>query len=200
MIHSISGVVKGVEGYQVVIGLGVVDIEIQAPHSALLMRGELVTLAAYFHWNAEHGPSLFGFATELDKKVFLLIIDCPGVGPKLGVGILAHLGVKDFLDAVQTNNAKALSSVSGIGAKKAEQIIVQLRDKVAKLIQSGIDLGGSTGLEHWHTVSQALASLNYNRSEIAAAMKQVSEMQGGQQATFDQLMRQALSVLARRSL
>ncbi len=198
MINSISGTIKAVEGHHVVVGLGVLDLEIAVPHSALLMRGDPVMLVTYFHWNSDHGPSLYGFATELDKKVFLLIIDCPGVGPKLGVAVLAHLGVKDFLDAVQSNNAKALSSVSGIGAKKAEQIIVQLRDKVAKLIQSGVELGGATGLEHWQTVSQALASLNYSRAEIAAALKQVSEMQGGQPASFDQLMRQALGVLAKR--
>jgi len=198
MIYSIEGTIKHVDGYHVVVSVGPLALELQAPHAASLLNGQQVVLATYFHWNSEHGPSLYGFASELDKKVFLMIIDCPGVGPKLGVAALAQLGVKDFLDAVQTNNSKALSSVSGIGAKKAEQIIVQLRDKVTKLIQSGIDLGQSAGLEQWATVSQALASLNYSRAEIAHAIKQVSEMQAGKEATFDQLMRQALGVLMRQ--
>lgn len=199
MISYVSGVVKGVTGNLVSLDIGPLALELQMPHAATLQVGSQVTAQVYLHWNQEQGPSLYGFASALDKTLFLMIIDCPGIGPKLGITILSSMSSHDFLSAIQTGNDRALSSISGIGAKKAEQLILQLRDKVAKLIKSGIDLDASSQAGHWHTVSQALVSLNYTRAEIAAAMKHLSQTQSGSSLTFDQLMRHALSYLAKKS-
>jgi Holliday junction DNA helicase RuvA len=151
------------------------------------------------HWNQEQGPSLFGFTSDLDKTVFLMIISCSGIGPKLGIAVLSAMSAKDFLAAVQTGNDKAFSAISGIGAKKAEQLIMQLRDKVAKLVKSGVELDETSQAGHWHTVSQALASLNYTCAEVAQTMKYLSQTYSGTSLTFDQLMRYALSYLAKKS-
>ena len=151
-------------------------------------------LLVHMHWNQENGPALFGFSTILEKNVFLMITSCSGLGPKLAMAVLAQLGAAEFLEAVQSANEDALSDVSGIGAKKAEQIIVQLKHKVAKLIESGIHLGASTTLEKRHEISQVLKSLNYSRPEIAAAMNYLNENYPGTQVAFDQLVRHALAI------
>lgn len=199
MLHMVNGPIAALFEQQVVVDCGAISLAISVPSSASFAVGQKAILHTYMHWNAENGPSLFGFANELDRTVFLMIISCSGLGPKIGLAILADLGTQAFLEAVHAGNDSALTKVSGIGAKKAEQMVVQLKHKVAKLLDSGISLEGSSSLEQWQTVSQVLQSLNYSRPEITAALKYLNEQQTNSQATFDQLMRQALSFLAKRA-
>ena len=177
--------------------MGFMGLELQVADANIKLE-ETVSLYVYMHWNQEQGPSLFGFSSELDKTVFLMIISCSGIGPKLGMAILSQMGAKTFLEAIQTSNNKALSAVSGVGAKKAEQLVLNVRDKVAKLMKTGIDLGGSQSLSHWNTVAETLTSLNYSRGEITAAMKHLGDSYPDVQLSFDQLMRHALSYLAKK--
>ena len=199
MISHINGVVKEINGHHVCVDIGPCALELYMPHSARLHVGAQTAVHVYMHWNQEQGPSLYGFSSELDKTVFLMIISCAGIGPKLGTSLLASMSAHDFLLAVQTSNDKAFSAISGIGAKKAEQLIMQLRDKVDKLVKSGVELPQEGQAGHWHTVSQALVSLNYTRAEIAQTMKYLSQHYNNTPLTFDQLMRHALSYLAKKS-
>ena len=91
-------------------------------------------MQTYMHWNQDNGPTLYGFNSILEKTVFLLIISCSGIGPKIGLAVLHHLEPATFVQAIIEENIKVLSSISGIGAKKAEQICVALKHKVAKLL------------------------------------------------------------------
>ncbi len=152
------------------------------------------------HWNQEQGPSLFGFLSELEKTVFLLIISCSGIGPKIALAALGELTPAQFLQAIQEGNTKALSSVSGIGAKKAEQMILNLKDKVTKLIQTQGIIGTSdetNALAQWSNVTQVLQSLNYSKGEIEAAMRYIGKECAGRSLPFDELLRKALSFLSK---
>ena len=86
----------------------------------------------------------------------------------------------------------------GIGAKKAEQMIVQLRHKVEKLLESGIVINDDASLTHWTTLNDVLVSLHYSRQEITAALSHIKDSDTNQNATFDHLLRQALSFLSKR--
>ena len=198
MINSISGIVKEINENQLTIDVNGIGYGIQVPQ-AVFTIGQKVDLLAHMHWNQENGPSLFGFSTALEKNVFLMITSCSGLGPKLAMAVLAQLGAAEFLEAVQSANEDALSDVSGIGAKKAEQIIVQLKHKVAKLLESGAHIGASATLEKRHEISQVLKSLNYSRQEISAAMNYLNENYPGTQVAFDQLVRHALAYLSKRA-
>lgn len=197
MIHSLTGTIKEISETGVVLDTGAFGFGISTAQPHKFQVGQQAHMLTYMHWNAENGPSLFGFATALEKTVFLLIIDCPGVGPKIGMAVLGHMSPAEFLEAVQSANEKALSSVNGIGAKKAEQIIVQLKHKVAKLVDAGIDLGDSAMLEQRHEIGQVLKTLNYSKAEISSAMHYLNESYPGNVA-FDQLMRHALAYLSKR--
>ena len=131
--------------------------------------------------------------------MFLLIISCTGIGPKIGLAVIAQLGYQPFIRAVQQEDILALSKVSGIGAKKAEQIIVQLKHKVARLIKTGIELDDAGDIQSWHTIGEVLESLNYSRTEISLAMKHLKQEYPNTQLPFDQLMRHALSFLSKKS-
>lgn len=197
MIHSISGKIIARTSQQITLQAGCFGFDLYVPDEKSFSMGEEISLATYMYWSAENGPSLFGFARPIEKQAFLLIISCSGIGPKIGLALLADLGAERFFQAIQMHDDKALSKVSGIGAKKAEQIIFQLKGKIDKLVASGIDLGDESSAKDWHTVAQALESLNYSRPEITRVMAQL-KLEGATASTnFDQLMRKALSFLSK---
>jgi Holliday junction DNA helicase RuvA len=198
MIHSISGTVKEVKEQAIVVDIGSIGLFLFVPSSIKFHQGQKVNLETYMHWNQEQGPSLFGFEHEFERTVFLLIIGCSGIGPKIALAVLAHLGAQGFLEVVSSGDEKALSKVNGIGSKKAEQIIVQLKHKISQLISSGHGNYDDTKAKTWQEVSQALESLNYTRTEISQAMQYLTAHHAGADLPFDQLLRQALGFLSKR--
>jgi Holliday junction DNA helicase RuvA len=198
MISAINGTIKAVKEQAIVVDVGALALQIAVPQESFFQIGNQISLATYMHWNQEQGPSLFGFNSELERAVFLIIIDCSGIGPKIGLAILGSLGAERFIEVVQAGDEKALSKVNGIGPKKAEQMIVQLKHKVAKLLDSGVKISGSAQITQWQNIQEVLESLNYSRTEIAVAMKQLRESTHEVQLPFDQLMRRALGYLAKK--
>lgn len=197
MIHSLTGVIQGRKKQSITIGIGPVACELAVADESQFLQGKSCTIFTHLHWNQEQGPSLYGFATPADRAVFLLVISCNGVGPRLGLAVLADLGASLFVGAVQKGDIKALSNVSGIGAKKAEQIIVQLKHKVDNLIESGIEIDGGSDAIDWQTISEALKALNYSRTEITQALSYLRTKQIDSPQSFDQLLRHALSYLSK---
>ncbi len=197
MVSYVTGTVKSAAKQRVTLAVGPVGLELGVPDGSLFQIGQAATVHLYMHWNQEQGPSLFGFTSSLEKEVFLLIISCSGIGPKIALAVLADLGAQGFLEAIQMGDERMLSKVSGIGLKKAEQMIVQLKHKIEPLIASGAMQGGSQRVMHWHTVSKALESLNYSRTEITQAMSHLKSTKAQVDISFDQLLRQALSFLSK---
>lgn len=200
MVSYLTGIVKCREKQLLVLDIGSMGLVVHVANAALFgaTNQESITVHTYFHWNQENGPTLFGFLTELERTVFLLIIGCSGIGPKIGLAVLDGMGPQRFLDAIQTSNDSALSKVSGIGAKKAEQMIVQLKHKVAQLVKSGVDMGDQSSAVHWNTVSEVLESLSYSPVEIARTIKYLNDTHVQEDLSFDKLMRHALSFLSKQ--
>ena len=198
MIEYITGIVKLFDEGLLIVEVGPIGVALQVPTSTTYESGQEVTVYAHLHWNQETGPHLYGFASSRERRIFLLITSCSGVGPRLGIAILSDLGVDRFLAAVQMEDIKALSSVSGIGAKKAEQIIVHLKHKVAQLIKSVEMMQGALSTQ-WHEMAQVLESLKYTKAEVVQALQYVRAQYVQQEAPFDALMRCALSFLAKKS-
>jgi Holliday junction DNA helicase RuvA len=196
MLHYVRGKVAHTEEQEVVVEVSGIGLSVLVPNAILFQKNSLIELQLYMHWNQEQGPTLFGFSSLLEKKVFLLIISCSGIGPKIALALLAQMRPSDFVQAITTSNLDALSSVSGIGRKKAEQIIVQLRHKIGPLTESLDEFVESADTLRFKDVADALASLSYSRQEITRAMQYLQEQQGGK--PFDELFRHALSFLAKR--
>lgn len=198
MIEHIQGTVTSKTEGGMVVAAGPLGMHIAVPHPESFQQGQDVSLFIYLHWNQEQGPSLYGFAEKLDKTVFLLIISCSGIGPKMALALLAQLGAKQCLQAIAHEQTSVLSKAPGIGAKKAEQLIVHLRGKVAKLLASG-DCGDMRDVGALLDISQALSSLHYTPAEIAATMRHLGALDQAATLPFDQLMRTALSFLAKKN-
>lgn len=200
MITSLSGIITYASSGTLVLDVHGVGFEVTVAQSVVFPLKESATLLTYWHWSAENGPTLYGFTHELERSIFGLVISCSGMGPKLGMALLSSLTPQAFLQAIQMGDEKALSKVSGVGAKKAEQLIVQLKHKVAGLIDQVAATGHSLdpALEQWKNITQVLQSLHYSRPEIDAALSHIQKEHKGQSMAFDILMRSALSFLAKR--
>ena len=106
------------------------------------------------------------------------------------------------ITALYEGDQKVLSSVSGIGTKKAEHMIVHLKAKAQKLIKTG-QISNTGSVSYLHEVDSALQSLNYSRGEIQRAMEHIKQAQASRAEetvppSFDVLLRRALSYLTHK--
>ncbi len=197
MFDYILGTIKEVDDKSIILETGQIGYSLLIPNTKGLTVDAQQTLYAYMHWNSENGPSLFGFQTQLERKVFLLIIGCSKIGPSIALSILSTFSAAQFLEIITTHDDKQLSTVPGIGAKKAEQIIVQLKHKVQKMISAGLVVPETQeSFVQWQNVSDVLNSLNYSNQEISQAIQHLTEKYKEQNCSLDQLIRSALSFLS----
>jgi Holliday junction DNA helicase RuvA len=91
----------------------------------------------------EDSLSLYGFASEEERDLFLLLISVSGVGPKVGLAALSGGSSRDLLRAIAAGDAKRFQAVPGIGKRTSERIIVELREKVAGSLEEEVALGAA---------------------------------------------------------
>jgi holliday junction DNA helicase RuvA len=198
MISKVVGIITSVDQNQVEVCLGAIGLSLVllVPSAQKFVVNSEVVFFSYVHWNQEQGPVLFGFEDAAQRSTFVTLISCSGVGPKMGLAILEQLGLNGFIGAIQKQDVKQLSTVSGIGSKKAEQIIVQLKHKIDKLVEQKefLHLGG---FEHVSQVRSVLLSLNYSNFEVVQALDYIKKASIEKTANFDMALRQALSFLAK---
>lgn len=197
MIATISGTVSTTTQQTIIIQYHGIGFELSVAHPYSYQPQQSVTLYTHLHWNQEQGPSLFGFQSELEKATFLLIISCSGVGPKMALTILQQLDPAIFLQAIHEHNIDTLSSIHGIGTKKAEQLAVTLKHKVDKLLQQHPQLA-TTSLGVFKDLTDTLNSLNYSSIEIKSVTNYLKETSIDINIPFDQLLRKALIFLAKK--
>lgn len=100
---------------------------------ALPKINDEVSLFAYFHVS-ENSQALYGFISKEEREVFLKLIDISGIGPKVALGILSGISVEQIVNAVENEDVSAFKSVSGVGKKTAERLILELKGKLTAII------------------------------------------------------------------
>lgn len=197
MIATISGIITSISEQTIVIEQAGIGFELFVATPLSFTLQQQTTIQTYLHWNQENGPTLYGFNSIIEKTVFLLIISCSGIGPKIGLAVLHHLDPATFLQAIVEENIKILSSISGIGTKKAEQICVALKHKVAKFLKDQPAIASSsTSLSNWKDLSDTLTSLGYNPAEIKSVTNYLKENNIDTTIPFGTILRKALAFLS----
>lgn len=163
----------------VVIDVGGVGYKIFAPTSTINKLGEIGSEAmVHTHYHVrEDNISLYGFATAEELRMFELLIGVSGVGAKSANTILANISPSKFALSVITNDVKELTKLPGIGAKSAQRIILELKDKLkteesistGDAITETIQVGGDNLSE----AVAALQVLGYPQREAAKAVASV---------------------------
>ena len=148
-----------------------------------LVIGQMGELHTYLQVK-EDGITLFGFADPKEKELFLKLITVSGVGPKMGISILAAMSGEEFARAIATADVKGLSKVKGLGKKTAEKIVLELHGKISAAEVLGAS-GETVGAETAQTVAKAtpqeeeaisaLMGLGFTRAESAQAVKKAKD-------------------------
>ncbi len=149
-----------------------------------LTIGEVGELYTYLQVK-EDGVTLFGFAEPKEKELFLKLIGVSGVGPKMGIAILAALAAEEFATAVATADVKRLSAVKGLGKKTAEKIVLELHGKIsaAEILDASGETASlpatptaqKTSPEEEESIA-ALMGLGFTRAESAQAVKKARDL------------------------
>lgn len=107
----------------------------------------------------EDSNELFGFAEQAERSLFVLLLSVSGVGAATALMMLSAMGIRDIKEAIASGDAQLLQSIKGIGAKTAQRIIIDLKDKVLKL--EGDSIIGSAGavVPQTQQKEEALAAL-----------------------------------------
>ncbi len=126
----------------------------------------------------EDGVELYGFFSLEERECFNKLITVSGVGPKAAMSILSIMTPDALTLAISTEDVKAISKASGIGAKTAARIVLELRDKVSKSMM-GVALPSAQGTKRgaltpaFSEAGEALSVLGYDKSSILNALKDV---------------------------
>jgi Holliday junction DNA helicase RuvA len=193
MIASLTGVIAEREGETLVIqtdgGVGYAVTVSLGVAARLPARGARVSLFTELVVK-EDGWALYGFDSATERQVFRHLLTASGFGPKLAIALLSSLGPERTVRSIQSRDLAALSSVSGIGRKKAERLVLELQDRFSDVV---IPAPGARLPESEEAV-RALMGLGYG---VAAADDAVrAALAGGGPAETPQLIRRALQQLA----
>lgn len=145
--------------------------------------GTRVRLFTYMNVK-EDAIELFGFATEEERSMFCLLITVSGVGPKAAVSILSLMRPDKFAAAVLSGDQKAISKAPGIGAKTAARLVLELKEKLARLYQISPDSdiadapADSLSASDRNDAVSALSVLGYSSQEIDWALARISGASG----------------------
>ncbi len=170
-------------GYEVTVPLGVAE-RLPRTGGRVTLYTELVV--------KEDGWSLFGFDQATERRIFQRLLGASGFGPKLALALLSALGPERTVRSIRGRDFAALSSVAGIGRKKAERLALELHDKFgdASVETATAPVAGSDG------AVRALVGLGYGPGLAEEAVR--AALASGAPEETSQLIRQALQQLAAR--
>jgi Holliday junction DNA helicase RuvA len=159
--------------------------------------GKNVLLKTYLHVR-EDVLQLFGFLKDSERQAFLLGLSVSGVGPKAAMNILSTFTPDAFYHAVLHNDLTALRSIPGIGQKSAQHLVLELRDKVTKLVGGGNLVEESAFNVESKNLSdsiQAMMSLGYTVAESRRAV--LTAVQSlGDKSTVEEILKSSLKSIA----
>lgn len=169
MITLLDGRLAEKQPTRLVVICGEVGYEVHIPlssHDRLPAVGSRCRVLIHHHvWS--DGQALYGFATEAERRLFRLLLDVSGIGPKTAVSALSGMAPADLVAAIVQGDVKRLSSLPGIGKKTAERIVVELRDRIAKgeALAAITAAAGPAPDPKLVDAMQALVSLGYKQNE-----------------------------------
>ena len=141
----------------------------------------------------EDAHTLFGFTEKNEREMFLLLISVSGVGPNSARMILSSLSPTELQTAIATSNVGALKAVKGIGAKTAQRIIVDLKDKIKAPSDSLLDIQVPANNEVYDEALAALVMLGFSQQASQKVLKKLlSESQG---LSVEKVIKQALKMM-----
>ena len=199
MIAFLKGTIEYITENSLVLDVNGIGYEVLVPGQLLnMLEGIGQELKVYTYMQVrEDAVVLFGFLTKDDLAMFKMLIGVNGVGPKAGLGILSALGTEELRFAVLADDAKRIAKAPGIGAKTAQKIILELKDKLdlAEVFEQKLNadrqqeaaVSARSGMVQ--DAVEALVALGYGSTE---ALRAVRAVKADTVADSEQLLKEAL--------
>lgn len=195
MIGRLRGEVLETAGALVTIDVGGVGYEVLVPDSVLVQIpsvGERVDLRIRQIFR-EDGVTLYGFMLASQRRLFDLLMEVKGCGPKIGLSLIGQLGEDTVIAGIVAQDARVLARATGVGARLAERIILELKEKVAEeAFYQKVSSTAKAPAKVEDEVIDALIALGYRRLEAENAVRQI-----GESGTVEERIREALRRLAK---
>jgi len=151
-------------------------------HDKLPLKGEDALLFTFLSIKNEE-VSIYGFATEKEKRLFLKLIEIPKIGPKTALSVFNAMTPEEFENAIMMRNSSAIARTKGISRKTAESIVLELSGKLS------VD-----GERAPNDAYDALLALGFTSKDIDSVMKGVMDALG-ESAETESIVREALKRL-----
>ncbi len=196
MITFLEGKLDEKQLARIVMNVGGVGYEVSIPLSSydqLPAEGDICRILTYHHIT-DADQRLFGFCTDDEREMFIRLLTISGVGPKLAISVLSGLPVRELKSALVNGDIKRISSISGIGKKTAERIVVELRDKFSagEQLDAFAPAGAAHGDNRLRDAALALAALGHKPDDAAKMVKAVADKLTSK-TTVEELIRMALT-------
>ena len=193
MIGSLIGLIKEKTPSAILLEVNGIGYEISIPLSTsfqLPKVGESAFLLTHLVVR-EDQHSLYGFATEEERKLFRALIKISGVGAKLAITILSGTNVTGFIQSVVNEDIDALVHLPGIGKKTAERLVVEMKDKISEISDEHHNLQDSGVKSAVAEAINALVNLGYKTKDA----KNILDKIDSEELSVEDLIRQALKSL-----
>ncbi len=195
MIGRIEGQLVEVSDNVILLAVGGVGYELEVTHNVLAaLPGRDRAVRLYTHFVVrEDAQQLYGFASRGERDLFRVLIRISGVGPKLALALISSMTLAELAAAVGSDDVDVLVRVPGVGRKKAERLLVELRDKlpetVAVAAPSPATAAAGMAVQE---AEKALVSLGYRPPEAARLVASIKDQADSAEA----LVRAALKRVA----
>ncbi|ARS36548.1 Holliday junction branch migration protein RuvA [Pontibacter actiniarum] len=155
------------------------QIRISLSTYSSLPAGERCKLQTYLHIK-EDAHTLYGFTTAAEKDAFLHLISISGVGPNTGLMILSSLSVEEVQHAIIREDVRTIQQVKGIGAKTAQRIILELKDKMKKeALVSDVTIPAASHNTNRAEALSALVTLGFAKNVAEKTLDSIIKREGG---------------------
>ncbi len=183
MIAYLKGRVTAIYEEQIVIEVGGIGYNVIMPRSSLDLiggTGEEIKAYTYLHVR-EEAMLLYGFLTVDSLELFRLLIKVNGIGPKGAISLLSAMSADELRFAIASEDTKTISKTPGIGAKTAQRLVLDLKDRISlkAVLEEKLSFnntpeegGGSTAA--MVEATEALTALGYSQSDSLRAVRAVS--------------------------
>ncbi len=183
MIYLLSGKIALIRDEFIVVDVNGVGYGVAVPTSlrTAVKVDEAIRLFTWCHYR-EDAQDIYGFQTEDDRQMFTLLTSVSGVGPKLGLKLMSEYPTPTLIKLLLSSDLARLTAVSGVGKKVGERLILELKDKMAKVMAaSPLDLadlattsGPALDAAMVDDLRMALSALGYHGEEIKRALKKAT--------------------------
>ena len=177
MIARLSGTILEKNPPEILLEVGGIGYEILCPMSSFYAIGDETKLSLYTHLQVkEDAHTLYGFVSKDEKTLFRELIRVSGIGPKVALAILSHLNIASLINAIANEEDELLAKTPGIGKKTAQKLIVELKDRLAKLeLHNTNNQMSNTSKPNFSKAAEALQTLGFKVKETEKMLANIND-------------------------